>query len=216
MSSKDKILALASAGVSNELIARQTGVSASYVSQVLAEDSIRTKVLEAQLNLLDERTQRDAKYDAIEDLLLDKAKTVVSSLYKPQDVLRALQAINKAERRGATSQQLAELANKKESSIVALELPDRIKTRIVKSSKQEIMAVNGRALVTKDSRLVYQEITANEPISVGSPAETAKEIETPLSESISFDPNSFTEYGEEGMDSSGELLTFSEIEQFSK
>ncbi len=209
MASKEKILALASAGLSNEAIAAQCGISPSYVSQVLAEDSIKTKVLEAQLSLLDERTKRDSKYDAIEDLLLEKAKSVVSSLYKPQDVLRALQAINKAERRGATSQQLAEIANKKETSIVALELPERILTKVVKSSTKEILAVNGRSLITKDTRLLYQEVLEekeNDPFEVISAAEAAQAAQTALIENFPVDPISPVQHGSERVDSSSELL----------
>ena len=209
MASKEKILALASAGLSNEAIAAQCGISPSYVSQVLAEDSIKTKVLEAQLSLLDERTKRDSKYDAIEDLLLEKAKSVVSSLYKPQDVLRALQAINKAERRGATSQQLAEIANKKETSIVALELPERILTKVVKSSTKEILAVNGRSLITKDTRLLYQEVLEekeNDPFEVISAAEAAQAAQTALIENFPVDPIPPVQHGSERVDSSSELL----------
>lgn len=164
MASKAQIISLAEANVPNESIAARCGVSASYVSQVLSENSIKTKVLEANLALLDERTQRDAKYDAIEDTLLDSLKSKLSSLYKPQDILRSLIAINKAERRGATSQQLAEMANAKESSVVALDLPERIKTRIIKSHTREIVSVNGRALITKDSRVLLQEVTMESEI----------------------------------------------------
>lgn len=164
MASKAQIISLAEAGVAPEVIASRAGVSASYVSQVLSEDSIKTKVLEANLSLLDERTQRDAKYDSIEDTLLDKLKGTLSSIYKPQDILRSLIAINRAERRGATSQQLAEMANAKETTTVNLELPERIRTKIIKSHTREIISVNNRALITKDSRVLLQEVTMENEI----------------------------------------------------
>lgn len=162
--SRAQIIALAESGVPQATIASRCGVSASYVSQILHEDSLKTKVLEAQLSLLDERTQRDAKYDAIEDTLLDKLKAKLPDIYKPQDILRSLIAINKAERRGATSQQLAEIANQKESTVVTLELPERIRTRIIKSHTKEIISVNERALITKDSRVLLQEINEESEI----------------------------------------------------
>lgn len=161
--SRAQIISLAEAGVAQSVIASRCGVSASYVSQILHEDSLKTKVLEAQLSLLDERTQRDSKYDAIEDILLEKLRARLPDIYKPQDILRSLLAINKAERRGATSQQLAELANTKESTVVALELPERMRTRILKSHTKEIISVNERALITKDSRVLLEEISS-EPV----------------------------------------------------
>lgn len=179
MASKTQIIALAEGGVPNSLIAQRCGVSPSYVTQVLAENSLKSKVLEAQLSLLDERTRRDAKYDAIEDQLLDRLKAKLPDIYKPQDILRSLIAINKAERRGATSQQLAEIANTKESSVVTLELPERIRTRIVKSHTREIVAVNERALITKDSRVLLQEISEEgevDPLDVSLPLDDSSEL----------------------------------------
>lgn len=171
MSSKSQIIALAEAGVPQAQIAARCNVSASYVSQVLAEQELRTKVLSAQVALLDERTQRDAKYDSIEDQLLDKLKARLPDIYKPQDILRSLVAINKAERRGATSQQLAEIANNsKETSVVVLELPERTKLRVLKTQSKEIVSVNSRALITKDSRLLLEEAQSEvDPLDVSLP-----------------------------------------------
>ena len=83
MASKEQIIALAESGIAHSLIAKRTGVSESYISQVLSEDSIRAKTIQAQLAVLDERTARDAKYDAIEDALLEKTSEIVPNLYKP-------------------------------------------------------------------------------------------------------------------------------------
>lgn len=160
MSVKSQVCALASAGVKQEVIASRLNISASYVSQLLQEEELRAKVTKAQLEVLDSRTQRDAQYDAIEDILLEKTKKIANTLYKPQDILRALQAINKAERRGASSQQLAEITRAQESSVITLDLPERVKSRVVKSQTKEIVSVDGRALITKDSRLLLEEIQA--------------------------------------------------------
>lgn len=163
MTSKAQIISLAESGLTQAQIAERCGVSISYVSQVLGENSLKARVLQAQLDLLDDRTKRDAKYDEIEDTLLARLKESLPGIYKPQDILRSLVAINKAERRGATSQQLAEIANKKETSIVALELPERLRLKITKSASREVVSVNNRSLITKDSRVLLQEIE-NSPI----------------------------------------------------
>lgn len=160
MSTEARILNLLEAGMKQEQVAMTLGISAGYVSQIANQQVIKTKVLDAHAKLLDEATQRDQKYNSIEDQLLDKMEKSIPSLYKPQDVLRALTAINKAERRGATSQQIAELANKKNESVVELELPDRIKTKFVKSHTKEVVEVDGRVLVSRDSRLLYAEVMA--------------------------------------------------------
>ena len=164
MASKEQIIAMAESGISHTMIASRVGVSESYISQVLSEDSIRARTIQAQLAVLDERTARDAKYDAIEDALLEKTSQIVPNLYKPQDIIKVLMMINKAERRGASSQQLAELANSRQDSVVPLELPERIRTKIIKSHTKEVISVNGRGLITKDSRTLLQEIESEKTL----------------------------------------------------
>lgn len=178
MASKEQIIALAESGIAHSLIAKRTGVSESYISQVLSEDSIRAKTIQAQLAVLDERTARDAKYDAIEDALLEKTSEIVPNLYKPQDIIKVLMMINKAERRGASSQQLAELANSRQDSVVPLELPERIRTKIIKSHTKEVISVNGRGLITKDSRTLLQEIESEKTLLPVDPLDVDLEIES--------------------------------------
>lgn len=178
MASKEQIIALAESGIAHSLIAKRTGVSESYISQVLSEDSIRAKTIQAQLAVLDERTARDAKYDAIEDALLEKTSEIVPNLYKPQDIIKVLMMINKAERRGASSQQLAELANSRQDSVVPLELPERIRTKIIKSHTKEVISVNGRGLITKDSRTLLQEIESEKTLLPVDPLDVDLELES--------------------------------------
>lgn len=182
MASKEQIISLAESGMTNSAIANRCGVSDAYVSQILNESSLKKRILEAQLAVLDERTQRDAKYDSLEDALLDKMRAVVPNLYKPQDISRALIAINKAERRGASSQQLAELANSRESTVITLELPERVRTRVIKSHTKEVVSVDGRAMITKDSRLLLEE------------------SESSLSDSFTNDPLLMPDDGEDFID----------------
>lgn len=162
MGTEAQVLNLLEAGMNQAQVAAHLNISAGYVSQIANQQDIRTKVLDAHSKLLDEATERDQKYNKIEDKLLDKLEKSISTIYKPQDVLRALVAINKAERRGATSQQIAELANRKNESIVELDLPERVKAKFVRSKSKEIIEVNGRALITQDSRTLYGEMLAIE------------------------------------------------------
>lgn len=204
MASKEQIIALAESGIAPALIAKRAGVSESYVSQVLSEDSIRARTIKAQLAVLDERTARDAKYDAIEDELLEKTKKLVPALYKPQDIIKVLLMINRAERRGASSQQLAELANSRQDSVVPLELPERVRTKIIKSHTREVISVNGRGLITKDSRTLLQEIESEKSVLPNDSLDVDLDLEsvnshvslpapTETSQGFTISPNGFGE-----------------------
>lgn len=161
MSDKSMILSLAEAGVPNKDIALRARVSESYVSQVLSEESYRRKVIESKLAVLDERTRRDAKYDELEDKLIEKMNKSVSMLSKPRDIMNALIAINKAERRGASSAEIAEFARESDSTVVVLDIPERASIRVTKSRTGEVVAINDRNLITMDSRKVLEEIKDN-------------------------------------------------------
>lgn len=182
-SARENILKFLSLGLPQEAVAAKLNISPGLVSQIANEAEIKQKVTEAQLKFLDAATERDQKYNELEDALLEKAKKSLPSIFKPQDILRALTAINKAERRGATSQQMAEILNKKEQAIVEIDLPERIRTKIIKSRTQEIVEVNGRKLISKDSRLLYQEI--QHEIENSKPLDPLDiELDTPLMEEL--------------------------------
>lgn len=157
-SARDQIAKFLSLGLSQSEVAAKLSVSPGLVSQIANEDTIKQKVTEAQLAFLDAATERDNRYNELEDELLEKAKKALPMIYKPQDIMRALMAINKAERRGASSQQMAEILSKKDAAVIDLELPERLKTKLVKSHTREVIEINGRKLITKDSRLLYQDI----------------------------------------------------------
>lgn len=158
MSAREDIEKFLTLGLSQEQVAKKLNVSSGLVSQIANESEIKQKVTKARLDFLDAATARDQKYNEIEDVLLEKAKAALPSIWKPQDILRALMAINKAERRGASSQQMAEILSKSESSVVTIQLPERLKTKYIKSSRKEVVEINGRPLITKDSRLLLEEI----------------------------------------------------------
>lgn len=158
MSDKSLILSLAEVGVSNKEIALRARVSESYVSQIVNEETYRKRIIEAKLGVLDERTKRDAKYDELEDKLIDKMNKAVNTMCKPRDIMNALIAINKAERRGASSADLAEIARTGDTSIVVLDIPERAHIRVKTSSSGEVVAINNRNLITMDSRKILEEI----------------------------------------------------------
>lgn len=164
ISARDQISKFLSLGLPQSAIAAKLSVSPGLVSQIANEEEIKQKVTQAQLAFLDAATERDQRYNELEDELLEKAKKALPTIYKPQDIMRALLAINKAERRGASSQQMAEILAKKDTAVIELELPERLRTKLIKSHTREVVEINGRKLVTKDSRLLYQEITESEKI----------------------------------------------------
>ena len=142
--------------MSQAQIARKLSITEGYVSQILAKESLSSKIVEAKLKYLDEATQRDQRLNEVEDALLARLKEMIPSFYKPKDVLYAFSAINKAVRRGATTEVLQASVADQETKVININLPQVIKQRYKINSKSEVIEVEGRPLVTADSKQLYE------------------------------------------------------------
>jgi hypothetical protein len=106
-SNTQRIKELLGNGLSNEVVATAVGVSASYISQLMADETFSADVVAQRTQTLTAATVRDRSWDGIEDNLLAKLSAVVEEgmIFKPTDLLRALVVVNNAKRRGTTAQE---------------------------------------------------------------------------------------------------------------
>lgn len=144
---REKILSLLGNGLPPETVALAVGCDPSYISQLLADETFREEVQLARLKNLTEATNRDREYDKLEDELLGKLKDSLGFLIKPRDILTALAIINKAERRGAPPVEQTLVNN----TIVNLTLPDKVRMEFTTNSDHQVVAVNGRSMLTLES-----------------------------------------------------------------
>jgi transcriptional regulator with XRE-family HTH domain len=154
---KEQAILLLSQNFSPAQVAAKLGVTESYISQFMAETEFANKVAHAKLNTLQSYTDRDQKYDKIEDILLDKLLIASKSVHRTGDILKALFMVNKAERRGATSHEIAKAFQAEATAIVALEIPAIMRTKFKTNSNNEVIEINSRPLITADSRLILTE-----------------------------------------------------------
>lgn len=118
---KQRIKEMLGKGLPPATVATAIGVTESYISQLLADVDFATEVASLRLDVLQKHNDRDQHYDTIEDKLLEKLDDVLVYMTKPGEVLKALQIINAAKRRGTdTLQQGGNLAN---ATIINLVLP---------------------------------------------------------------------------------------------
>src|SRR4051812_22331572 len=98
---EERALKLLGSGIGPEVVASACGVSASRISQLLAEPEFLGKVAELRFNNLQKHNETDATYDDIETKLLGHLKQVLPLIaMKPNELLRAISVINAAKRRG--------------------------------------------------------------------------------------------------------------------
>jgi hypothetical protein len=150
-----QLQSLLGSGVSPSAAAAAVGCDPSYVSQLLADEQFAMEVSKLRVNRLEEATQRDRKWDSLEDKLLAKLEDLLPFMVRPMEVVKALSMVNAAKRRGATAsdQQAAQVNN-----VVVLQLPATIKQHYVVNDRHEVVEVAGRPLVTIDGQKLLQNL----------------------------------------------------------
>jgi predicted transcriptional regulator len=102
-STESRALELLGQGIGPEMVASALGVTTSAISQLLAREDFALAVTERRFQSLAAHNTRDLAYDKLEDKLLEKLENVLPMMFDPLKILRALQVINGAKRRGAAA-----------------------------------------------------------------------------------------------------------------
>ena len=172
-----RILELLGTGLSPEIVASAAGVTPSYISQLLSEPSFSAQVTQLRFNNLQSATNRDRKYDDIEDALIAKMQDLLPMMYKPLEVLRAITVINGAKRRGASAPETIHMNN----TVVNLVIPTQILQKFTVNSANQVVEVfsssngdsdidkskniketTGQTLVTMPSSTLLKKFTSTE------------------------------------------------------
>jgi len=152
---EDRALTLLGSGVSAESVALALGVTPGRISQLMAEEEFASQVSTLRYENLQQHNRRDDQYDTIEDKLLDKLENSLPLLIKPQDVVRAMTAVNNAKRRGQSApDQVVNTQN-----IVNLVLPQTIAdqfsvavdidNKVTRAGQQELHTMPSSNLLAK-------------------------------------------------------------------
>jgi len=139
-----RILEMLGNGLSPGVCASALGVSESYISQLLSEESFAQQVTGRRFESLQAATARDKQYDFIEDALVEKMKDLLPMMYKPMEVLRAITVINAAKRRGASAPENTVI----NQTIVQLSLPISITSKFVTNAHNQVVEAGEQELIT--------------------------------------------------------------------
>lgn len=141
---KERICRLLGNGLNQEIVSSTVGCDPSYISELMADEEFRQRVLALRIESLTADTNRDREIDTIEDELIKKLRAGLDYLVSVKDILRAYAIINAAKRRGAKAADTTTINN----NIVNLILPRIIVQKYTLSRTNEIVEVEGKSLVT--------------------------------------------------------------------
>ena len=142
-----RALELLGSGVPQEAVASALGVTPSYISQLLSDSEFAAKVTEKKYALLSKHTERDAKYDLLEDDLIEKLDKAKNLMFRPADILAAIKVINGAKRRGTDSQNSIVT----QQNIVEITMPTQIIQQFTTNIVNQVVKVGDQDLITIQS-----------------------------------------------------------------
>ncbi len=102
-STESRALQLLGSGVKPEIVAASLGMSPSAISQLLSDENFAAAVAELRYENLAKHNERDSHYDTMESKLLGMLDDCLPLMHKPFEILKAIQVINAAKRRGAST-----------------------------------------------------------------------------------------------------------------
>ena len=153
-----QVLELLGKGIAPAIVAATLDISPSYISQCTANPVFSTELQTMLLTSQLAASQRDDELDSLEDILIEKVKTTIAFIVKPSEALKALQMVNGMKRRGLGS---VDRGAAVQQTTVIVNLPSHLQPREVQaitSENNEIVEVDGRAMITKSSTSVLEQL----------------------------------------------------------
>lgn len=173
---EERALKLLGSGLGPEVVASAVGVSVSRISQLLSEKEFADEVSTLRFNSLSKHTVRDESYDSLEDSLLQKLRQSLPLMHKPFELLRAIQVINGAKRRGVSSP----TTTHNQQTVVNITLPTQIVQRFTTNAQNQVIHAGSQELLTIQSSQL--EKLSSERISQSIPKELYHETESSRNE----------------------------------
>jgi hypothetical protein len=146
-STRDRALSLLGQGISAAHVAAACGVTESAISQLLADEGFASEVATARYSALSKHNERDCKYDGIEDRLIDKLEDLLPMMMRPMEVLKSIQVINAAKRRGSSApENITE-----QTTVVQIIMPQLAISKFVANQQNQVIRAGDQDLLTIQS-----------------------------------------------------------------
>jgi hypothetical protein len=146
-STESRALSLLGQGLSPEVVAAAVGVTASRISQLISDPEFASKVADLRFKNLSKHNERDNAYDSLEDQLLEKLKDCLPFMMRPMEILKSIQVINAAKRRGSSAPE----AITNQQTVVQLVMPTQILQHFTTNINNQVVRAGEQDLITVQS-----------------------------------------------------------------
>lgn len=162
---EDKAAEMLAAGIQGSVVASTLGCDPSYISQLLGRSDFKEKVSALKVARASAGMALDKIYDDTELIAAKQLERMIPLIMKPQELLRAVEVLNKLKRRTAVDA----VASNPGTRIVNVILPPVVMTHFQVSANNEVVQVGDNSMLTlpsqqfrqkvKDGSLLQKEIT---------------------------------------------------------
>ncbi len=149
-SNDERALQLLGSGLNASNVAMALGVSESYISQLMSQEGFKEDVTALRFESLNRHNERDTKYDVIEDKLVKQLEDNLCLMQRPMEILKAIQVINNAKRRGQSAPE--QLVN--QSKVVNLLMPVSITQKFTTNINNQVIVAGEQTLETVQSNVL--------------------------------------------------------------
>ena len=164
---RDKIISLISKGLSGVEVAKATGVTEGYISQVVNSEDGKKLLGELRSKTINTKVLLDANYDRIEEVgtkALLKLVETKAELLEPMKLVKIIQTANMARRRLEINPNTNLNSNNNFTVMITLPNVAMPQLSLVKSANNEVLEVGGQQLLTMPSQLVKQRALARQEL----------------------------------------------------
>lgn len=134
--------------ISIDAVAAACGVTSSRISQLLADPDFADEVSKRRVASLQKHNARDNEYDVIEDKLMEQFKNVMPLMMRPHEILKGIQIINAAKRRGSGT---VDSMSNSGSVNVTINLPTKIIQTFTTNTNNQVIQAGTQELLTVQS-----------------------------------------------------------------
>lgn len=144
---EQRAIQLLGSGLNSITVATAVGVSDARIAQLLGMEDFAAEVTALRFQNLQKHNVIDNEYDEIEGKLLSSLKEQLPMIMRPSDILRALQVVNNAKRRGQAAPENIQQQN----TVVNLLMPVAITQQFTTNVNNQVIVAAGQTLETMQS-----------------------------------------------------------------
>jgi len=144
---ESRALALLGSGIPASTVAASLGLTHGAISHLLSDEKFAAKVAELRYENLAKYNKIDSEYDGLEATLIERLKDCLPLMHRPMEILKAIQTINSAKRRGVSTPE----AIVEKQAVIQLVVPIQILNKFQTNVNGQVTTVGDQNLLTIQS-----------------------------------------------------------------